>query len=50
MDSLILVYTIHSPIVDVCTKFQLCKPYSSWEKFDENFKCLKIGDKEKMMK
>ena len=52
--SLIPVYTIKPPIVHVCTKFQPSRPqfqpsrpHSSWEKYDENFQCLKIGEKEK---
>ena len=36
-NSLILVYTIQTPTVHVYTKFQLCRPYSSWEKCDEKF-------------
>ena len=35
-NSLILIYTIHPPMVHVCTKFQLCRPHSSWEKCDKN--------------
>ena len=31
------VYTIHQPIVHVCTKFQPFRPHSSWEKSDEKF-------------
>ena len=27
--ALILVYTIHQSTVNVCTRFQLCDPYSS---------------------
>ena len=37
ISSLTFVYTKHSPTVNVCTKFQLCRPYSSWEKCDDNF-------------
>ena len=43
---LILVYTIHPPIVDKCTKCQLCRLHSSTEKSDQ-FSCLIIGEKEK---
>ena len=35
--SLIPVYTIHLPTVQVCTKFQSSRPHSSWEKCDEKF-------------
>ena len=44
---LILVYTIHLLTVHVCAKFQPSRPHSFWvwEKCDENFKCLKIGEK-----
>ena len=35
--SLIQVYTIHPPIVHVCTKFQPQGLNSSWEKCDEKF-------------
>ena len=35
--SLILVYMIHPPIVQVCPKFQLCRHHSSWENCDKNF-------------
>ena len=35
------------PIVHMCTMFQPSRPYSSWEKSDEKFQCLKIGEKEK---
>ena len=45
--SLIPVYTIHLPTVNVCTKFQPSRPHSSWETWDENVECLKIGEKEK---
>ena len=45
--SLIPVYTIHLPTVQVCTKFESSRPHSSWEKCDEKFQCLKIGEKEK---
>ena len=45
---LILVYTIHPPIVHVCTKFQLSRPHSSWEKCDENLN-IWILEKEKIM-
>ena len=38
---------MHLPTVHVCTKFQPSGPYSSWEKYDEKFECLKIGEKEK---
>ena len=36
-NSLILIYKIHPPIFHVCTKFQFCRPYSSWEKCDKYF-------------
>ena len=29
------IYTIHLPIVHVCTKFQSSRPHSTWEKCDE---------------
>ena len=45
--SLIPVYTIHAPIVHMCTKFQISRPHSSWDKCDKNYKCLIIGEKEK---
>ena len=48
--SLIPVYGIHLPIVQVCTKFQSSGSYSSWEKCDETFQCLKIGEKEKWIR
>ena len=48
--SLIPVYTIHLPTVHVRTKFQPSRPHSSWEKCDEKFQCLKIGEKEKWIK
>ena len=43
--SLIPVHTIHLPIVHVCTKFQPSRPHSSWEKCDNKFQCLKIGER-----
>ena len=45
--SLILVHKIHLSIVHVCTMFQPSKPHSSWEKCEEKFQCMKIGEKEK---
>ena len=45
--SLILIYTIHLSTVHKCLKLQPFRPHSSWEKCDENFQCLKIGEKEK---
>ena len=39
-------YTIHLPIVHMCTKFQSSRPHSFWEKCDEKFQCLIIGEKE----
>ena len=45
--SLILVYTIHLPTVHLCAKFKPSRSHSFWEKCDEKFKCLKIGEKEK---
>ena len=45
--SLIPVNMIHLHTVHVCTKFQSSRPHSSWEKCDEKFKSLKIGEKEK---
>ena len=45
--SMILVYMIHPPIFQVCSKFQPSRPYSSGEKCDEKYSCLKIGEKEK---
>ena len=41
------VYTTHPPIFHMCNKFQTSRPHSSWEKCDEKFSCLKIGEKEK---
>ena len=41
-NSLILVYTIHPPTVHVWTKFQLCRPYSSWEKCAKNVSKKKV--------
>ena len=38
------VYTINPPIFH---KFQPSRPYSSGEKCDKKFSCLKIGEKEK---
>ena len=43
--SLILVYTIHPPIVHVCNKFQPCRPHSSSEKCDKNFNIWKLETK-----
>ena len=43
--SLISVYTIHLPIVHVCTKFQSSRPYSSWEKCGEKFNVWKLERK-----
>ena len=45
--SLIAAYTIYLSTVHVYTKFQPSRPHSSWEKCDEKFQCLKIGEKEK---
>ena len=38
--ALIQVYTIHQPTVHVCSRFQLCNTYSSWEKCDKNFSLM----------
>ena len=46
---LILVYTTHPPIVHACTKFQLSRPNSSWEKCDKSFNFW-ILEKEKIKK
>ena len=44
--SLIPVYMTYTPIVHVCTKFQLCRPYhSSGEKCDENFNVWQLERK-----
>ena len=45
---MILVYTIHQPLVHVCTNFQLCRLHSSREKCDENF-YLKALRNDRMM-
>ena len=43
--SLILVYTIHPPTVQVWSKFQPSRPHSSWQKCDEKFQCWKLERK-----
>ena len=43
--SLILVYMMHLPTVNVCTNFQTSRPHSSREKCDEKFQCWKLERK-----
>ena len=45
--SLIPVYTIHPPIVHVCNMNEPSRPHSFWDRCDETFQRLKIGEKEK---
>ena len=40
-------YTRYILPFSTCNKCQPSRPHSSWEKCDEKFSCLKIGEKEK---